>query len=385
VGLRTIELVQEDMPVNSDGKGGKSFYFKVNDVPVYAKGSNFIPADVFAPRVTDDYLDEILTSAVDSNQNMVRVWGGGTYQVDSFYDLADEKGLLIWQEMMFACALYPRDETFLNLITDEITEQVTRLQTHASIAIWGGNNEDESALTWYSPSIVNSNLYVTDYVKLYLDTVKPAIEAADPTVAFNGGVGRGFVDSSPSNGLISGTDETYVKRWNSSGSIEYGDVHYYNYAADCEDWTTYPQARFISEHGFQSFPSFDTYYSVLAQEDMNRDSDVLAYRQRHENGNNEVLAMLQKHFSVPDATSSDPSVQQELFDEYCWLTQVQQARCYETAFTTWRRLKSTPSVMTMGILYWQLNDIWQVCVCVFFFVCFTYTVVVLLGNMYAYV
>lgn len=294
-------------------------------------------------------------------KNMVRVWGGGTYQVDAFYDLADEKGLLIWQEMMFACALYPRDETFLTLIYDEISEQVTRLQSHPSIVIWGGNNEDESALTWYGPSSENANLYVADYVKLYLDTVKPAIEASDPSVVFAGGsAGRAFVDSSPSNGLVSGTDETYVKRWNNSGLIQYGDVHYYDYSADCEDWTTYPKARFISEHGFQSFPSFDTYKSVLEEQDMNRDSDLLAYRQRHEDGNDQLLNMIEKHFSVPAATSSDPTKQEELFDEYCWLTQVQQARCYETALTTWRRLKSIASIKTMGILYWQLNDIWQV-------------------------
>ena len=353
VGLRTVELVEESRPK------GLSFYFKINSVPMFMKGSNFIPADVFTPRVTEEYLDEILTSAVESNQNMVRVWGGGTYQSDTFYDLADEKGLMLWQETMFACALYPRDEKFLAMVTDEITEQITRMQSHASIVIWGGNNEDETALDWFDASNANKNLYVVDYAKLYLDTIKPAIEAVDKTVAFNGGVGRAFVDSSPSNGVLSGTDELYVKRWNNSGSYDFGDVHYYNYGADCEDWTTYPRARFISEHGFQSFPSLDSYSKVLIPADYQRDSAVLQFRQRHENGNTEVQDMAQRHFTLPDATSDDPDEQKELFDEYCWLTQVQQARCYETALATWRRYKSIDSINTMGILYWQLNDIWQ--------------------------
>jgi beta-mannosidase len=290
---------------------------------------------------------------------MVRVWGGGTYQPDAFYDLADEKGLMLWQETMFACALYPRDEAFLSLVGDEITEQVTRMQSHASIVIWGGNNEDETALDWFDASNANKNLYVVDYGKLYLDTIKPAVEAADPTVAFNGGLGRAFVDSSPSNGVLSGSDELYVKRWNNSGSADFGDVHFYDYDADCEDWRSYPKARFVSEHGFQSFASLDAYASVLAPEDLSRDSAVLAFRQRHEGGNDQVLAMVGRHFTVPAASSADPAEQQELFDEYCWLTQVQQARCYETAFATWRRYKSADAIKTMGILYWQLNDIWQ--------------------------
>lgn len=196
---------------------------------MYAKGSNFIPADALQPRVTTEYLDSILSSAVASHQNMVRVWGGGTYQVsskitavgcsldesvgclvilrdweakrlvfppcfyhpssidllnrslttpfyllktDDFYDMADEKGLLVWQEMMFACALYPRDAPFLALVADEVEAQVLRLQAHASVAIWGGNNENEGALEWYPQSSSyepggNPKLYAADYVALY--------------------------------------------------------------------------------------------------------------------------------------------------------------------------------------------------------------------------
>ena len=134
-------------------------------------------------------------------------------------------------------------------------------------------------------------------------------------------------------------------------------MHYYNYDADCEDRTTYPQGRFVSEHGFQSFPSFRLYRNVTAPADWSRESSQLFYRQRHEHGNEQVLAMIGRHYAVPPANASDAATQQQLFDDYLWLTQLQQARCYETAFGEWRRLRAAPA-HTMGILYWQLNDVW---------------------------
>jgi beta-mannosidase len=340
IGLRTVELVTEPLP------NGESFYFRVNGVAVYAKGSNFIPTDVFQPRAEAE-LDWILQSAVDANMNMVRVWGGGMYQVDSFYDLADQKGLMIWQEMMFGCALYPRDPKFLRSIRTELTQQVTRLQHHASIVIWGGNNENEGALTWYAASRANRDLYVVDYNALYIDTARAALLSVDADVA--------FIDSSPSNGLVA--SKPFTKRWGDVQNPNYGDVHYYDYDVDCEDHTTYPKARFISEHGYQSFPAFEEYKQVLVEEDWSHNSSVLFYRQRHPDGQAQMLSMLHRHFRVPPEI--DAENQKKVFDDYLYLTQVQQSKCYETAFAQWRRLRSDTSVNTMGILYWQLNDIWQ--------------------------
>ena len=137
-------------------------------------------------------------------------------------------------------------------------------------------------------------------------------------------------------------------------------MHYYNYDADCEDPDSYPLARFISEHGFQSFPSFLSYQPVTEPADWSRDAPLLSYRQRHQDGNEQVLAMMSRHFRVPPAAASAAATnrsQQRLFDDYLYLTQLQQARCYETAFAQWRRQRSAPA-NTMGILYWQLNDIW---------------------------
>ena len=351
VGLRTVRLVQDAAAAPAAGHpAGTTFFFEVNGVEVYAKGSNLIPLSVFEDRVTDEDIEWTLSQAVDGNMNMVRVWGGGRYQRDSFYDAADRLGLLLWQEMAFACALYPRDAAFLSLVSREVDEQVRRLATHPSIVIWGGNNENEGAMHWYTPSqtVAGRDIYLADYVKLYVDTIRPAVLGADAD-------GRPFVDSSPSNAVLS--YEPYVKRWGDVQAWSWGDVHYYNYDADCEDRTTYPQGRFVSEHGFQSFPSFRLYRNVTAPADWSRESSQLFYRQRHEHGNEQVLAMIGRHYAVPPANASDAATQQQIFDDYLWLTQLQQARCYETAFGEWRRLRAAPA-HTMGILYWQLNDVW---------------------------
>ena len=376
IGLRTVELVQQPAQPPAPGQpNGTSFYFLVNKVPIFAKGSNLIPLDVFSPRATAERARWLLGRAAAANMNMVRVWGGGRYLPDWFYDAADELGLMLWQEMIFACALYPRDAAFLSLVTTEVSQQVARLHSHASIVIWGGSNENEYAMQWYNESRADRDTYVADYAKLYLDTMRPAIVASDPS-------GRPFVDSSPSNELRS--TEPYVKRWGDNPQApSWGDTHYYNYDADCEDPTTYPLARFISEHGFQSFPSYESYAPVTdaARGDHSRDSWVLFYRQRHQNGNEQVEKMMGRHYRVPPANATSAAAataaatasgaasgaasahtiasrnQSTLFADYLWLTQLQQARCYETAFAQWRRQRSEPA-NTMGVLYWQLNDIW---------------------------
>lgn len=224
-----------------------SFYFKVNNVPIFCLGANFIPIDSFQSRVTDADREYIMLAAAEANMNMVRVWGGGLYQPDQFYSVADRMGIMIWQEVMLACALYPRNAAMLKEISQEVTHQIKRLNSHPSIVIWGGNNENEVALQWFPESNTNRDLYVSDYSELYGNTVYRAIQNVDNNQ-------RPWVDSSPSNGLIS--TEPYAKLWGQASTAEAGDVHFYNYAMDCQDYTGYPQARFVSEFGFQSQPSF---------------------------------------------------------------------------------------------------------------------------------
>lgn len=143
LGLRTIELVQEK------DAGGKSFYFKVNGNPVYIKGTNWIPADSFSPRITKGKYQKLIGDAKEANMNMIRIWGGGIYEDDEFYKACDENGILVWQDFMFAGSFYPGDEAFLANVKEEVKDQVSRLQNHPSIALWCGNNEiDEAIVNW---------------------------------------------------------------------------------------------------------------------------------------------------------------------------------------------------------------------------------------------
>lgn len=142
IGLRTLELVQEKDPV------GKSFYFKLNGVPVFMKGANVIPPDSFMPRVKDSVYISIVQNAVEANMNMLRVWGGGVYGDDIFYEECDKKGILVWQDFMFACAMYPGDEAFLQNVKHEVIDNVNRLQNHPSLALWCGNNENDEG--WHN-------------------------------------------------------------------------------------------------------------------------------------------------------------------------------------------------------------------------------------------
>jgi len=354
VGLRTVTLVTE--PIAS----GETFYFEVNKVPIFAKGANVIPLDAL-DRDGDEDKIWLIESAVAANMNMLRVWGGGKFQTDVFYRACDEWGLMVWQEMMFGCAMYPTDGGFLNTVRTEVVDAVKRLQSHPSIVIWGGNNENEGAMEWYKESRDNRSLYQADYVKLYLDTVYSALRDTDPELLLPHAVqgtrgGRYYVDSSPSNGLSSANP--YDKRWGDVSNVSYGDVHYYNYGADCEDPATYPKARFVSEHGFQSWPSYVELEHVMAPEDMRQDSDFVIFRQRHPHGNSQLVSMMNRHFFVPPVNATTQAEQARVFDAFLYLSQVQQARCYETAIGTWRRLKGDKTVRTMGVLYWQMNDAW---------------------------
>lgn len=377
IGFRTVELVQEPLESAREAtshnvsRGSSrsypddahptlqltnptpaSFYLKVNNIPVFVKGANFIPIDVFTSRVTASDRKYILESAAAAHMNMVRVWGGGIYQPDDFYEMADEMGMMIWEEVMLACALYPRDDEFLSNVFAEVEDQIWRLSTHSSIVVLGGNNENEVALGWFSESIANRDLYVADYVKLYADTVYKAIGTVE------GHSQRVWVDSSPSNGLIS--TSPYDKIWEHASTELAGDVHFYDYSSDCENYLTFPEAKFISEFGYQSHASYLAYEPVTVTADRHRDSEFMQYRQRHQNGNEQIEAMIDRHFSLPvECDAGSEGRPMGTFDQYLYLNGIQQSRCYETAFDRWRQLRSSPSAMTMGILYWQLNDIWQ--------------------------
>ncbi|KAG1686517.1 hypothetical protein DVH05_006483 [Phytophthora capsici] len=371
-GIRQVELVQED--TNAGNATGKTFYFKINHVPIFIKGANWIPTDSFPTRTKASTVQHLLESVRVANMNMIRVWGGGRYESDLFYSECDRLGILVWQELMFACGMYPRDTVFLQNALEEVRFQVTRLRKYTSIAIWGGNNENENMMEQFVEAPIfppgttfNRDVAVADFTKLFVDLIYPSVTAVDST--------RPFVDTSPSNGLYS--VDPYVKRWGPSNGVAFGDVHFYDYNNDCQDYEMYPRARFISEFGFQSWPSAASLHDVSSEQDWESFQafwKFLKYRERHENGTTQMLTQLERRFHVPFPFRNEEWLGDELhvrgdesfgfsirkrIESYLYLVQIQQSLCYQTAIETWRRGKNPDLGMTMGILYWQLNDIWQ--------------------------
>ncbi|XP_023590506.1 beta-mannosidase isoform X3 [Trichechus manatus latirostris] len=344
VYFRTVELIEEPI----EGSSGLSFYFKINGFPIFLKGSNWIPADSFQDRVTSDLLRLLLQSAVDANMNALRVWGGGIYEQDEFYELCDQLGIMIWQDFMFACALYPTDRSFMDSVSAEVAYQIRRLKSHPSIIIWSGNNENEAALmtNWYDIPPSDYPMYINDYVMLYVKNIREVVLAGDST--------RPFITSSPTNGV-----ESIAEGWVSHNPYDthFGDVHYYSYSSDCWNWKLFPKARFVSEYGYQSWPSFNTLEKVSSKADWSFRSKFSLHRQHHARGNTEMLYQADLHFKLPQST--DPL---HAFRDTIYLTQVTQAQCVKIETEFYRRSRSeivNGEGHTMGALYWQLNDVWQ--------------------------
>jgi beta-mannosidase len=326
IGLRTVELV------NRRDKAGLSMTFRVNGVDVFAKGANWIPFDALPQRQGVPRLEHLLTSAARAGMNMLRIWGGGQYESDAFYDLCDAKGLLLWHDMMFSCALYPASPDFLSSVEREIRHQVKRLRDHPSIALWCGNNEDVGALTWFPESRANRDRYLVDYDRLNEGVIGRVVDECDPQ--------RTFWPSSPSAGR-----GDYSDNWHADGR---GDMHYWSVWHEGKPFSAYYDVspRFCSEFGYQSFPSMATIRSYAAKEDWNVTSPVMEHHQRNQRGNSIIVEMFTRYFRMPDG-----------FENFVYLSQVQQALAIATAVEYWRRLRP----LCMGALYWQLNDTWPVC------------------------
>uniref|UniRef100_A0A8C2ZS38 Beta-mannosidase n=3 Tax=Cyclopterus lumpus TaxID=8103 RepID=A0A8C2ZS38_CYCLU len=344
VYFRSVELVQEPVV----GSPGLSFYFRINGKPIFLKGSNWIPAHSFQDRVTPAVLRNLLQSAVDARMNALRVWGGGVYEQDLFYSICDEMGIMVWQDFMFACAMYPTEGDFIQTVREEVIQQVQRLKSHPSIIAWSGNNENEAALAtdWFNIPVSQRPAYLKDYVTLYVDNIRAVGQEEDQS--------RPFLVSSPSNGA-----ESEQEGWVASNPYDphYGDTHFYSYTLDCWDWRTFPRTRFASEYGFQSWPSFSTLLPVSIKEDWSYNSNFSSHRQHHEDGNLRMLLQAALHFNLPNAT--DPV---KRFTDTLYITQVMQAQCVKTQTEFYRRSQSEiieGKGRTMGALYWQLNDVWQ--------------------------
>ncbi|KAG2394087.1 hypothetical protein C9374_003851 [Naegleria lovaniensis] len=349
IGFREFKIIQKsigkDDPVNNPSK---SFYFQVNGIPIFAKGSNYIPPDSFLDRVKDQDIFNVLDSFLESNQNTLRIWGGGNFERDALYDYCDEKGILVWQEFMFACSVYPRDDAFLSSVRTEIEQQVTRLMHHPSIILWSGSNENEASLwgdTWYGPIISSSNKmrYIVDYGVLYFDTVRETLLSVDRS--------RNFWPSSPSKGVIS--ENPYVGYWTNPYGTQLGDVHYYDYSTICTNVDNFPRARFMSEYGHQSFASLETFKPVTQPQDWFFNSTLMNHRQHHPLGTEQILFQIGVHFKA------NMNNLYGNFKNFVYLSQCSQALCMKAQSEYYRAMRDDTNVQTHGALYWQLNSIWQ--------------------------
>jgi beta-mannosidase len=325
VGLRSLQLRREP------DEWGESFTFVVNGVPVFAKGSNWIPADSFPARVTPARLEALLGAAAATNHNMIRVWGGGYYETEAFYDLCDRLGILVWQDFMFACSVYPlTDADFLANVGAEVREQVRRLRHRACLALWCGNNEMERGWTiwgWTRPG--NEDLREA-YLRFFSGTLPEWVAAEDPATP--------YWPSSPSSGRpleepIGGNrgDEHEWIVWHGLAPFSaYGHETY----------------RFVSEFGFESLPALATVAAFAPDPaEWKLDSELLDHHQRCPVGNARILYYMAQQFRLPKD-----------FPSLIYLSQVLHAEAMRVGVEHWRRLRERCS----GALYWQLDDCWPV-------------------------
>ncbi|MGG1633155.1 glycoside hydrolase family 2 protein [Paenibacillus sp. FSL K6-3182] len=336
-GLRSIRLVRDKDEV------GASFYFELNGVPVFAKGANHIPNDSFITEVTDERYRHEIVSAAESNMNMLRVWGGGIYEQSVFYELCDEYGILVWQDFMFACSMYPGDEAFLENVRLEAEENVKRLRNHPSIVLWCGNNEIDSAWAqfdekggwgWKKEYTSEQRAVIwSDYEAVFHDILPDAVEAYAP--------GTQYWPSSP---LISLSGD--INQHAHPLSTE-GDVHYWGVWHAVEPFENYNLkiGRFMSEYGFQSFPEYDTVMKFATEQDLALDSKVMRAHQKNGDGNRLIKEYMDIYMSEPKD-----------FPAFLYMSQVLQAEAMKMAIEAHRR--SMP--YCMGTLYWQMNDCWPV-------------------------
>lgn len=325
IGLRDARLI------NTRDAAGLGFKFNINGRDIFAKGSNWIPADALAGRITIEDTRDLLQSAVDANMNMIRVWGGGRYEPTWFYDLCDELGLMVWQDFMFSCHIYPADEAFLNDVAIEVHEQALRLHHHASLVLWCGDNELIGALTWFPETRANRDLYLVAYDRLNR-CIEQALKSAVPDAV--------WWPSSPSPGPMDFGDA-----WHDDSK---GDMHFWSVWHEGRDFDHYRDIspRFCSEFGFQSYPSMDVIRRFADPTDFNIAAPVMESHQKNAGGNARIAETMFRYFRFPVD-----------FENFVYLSQVQQGLAIKTAVTHWRSLKPH----CMGTLIWQLNDTWPVC------------------------
>lgn len=321
IGLRTIELFRGKDEYGSD------FKFILNGVPIFAKGANWIPADSFGDRITKETFEYYVDTAIEANMNMIRIWGGGFYEDDEFYNLCDERGILLWQDFCFACRPYPFfDESFKNKVKEEIAYNVKRLRNHACLCLWCGNNELEQMFnTWFwQTAFVKANR------KFFWEELEPLLRCYDTQTP--------YIPTTPV-----GVDFNKAV-----SSDNHGDNHLWVVWHGLQDVKYYRKrlTRFCSEFGFESLPDIKTIEKFAEKEDYNINSKVFLAHQKCMLGNQKMEYYITSRFRLPKD-----------FEDYVYLSQACQMECIKDATEFWRRNRYRCN----GSLYWQLNDCWPVC------------------------
>lgn len=321
IGLRTLTISQEK------DEWGNEFAFCVNGVKIFTRGGNYIPDDCLYTRITEKKLDYILESCRRAHFNCVRVWGGGYYPSDAFYDLCDEKGLIVWQDLMYACNVYDVTDAFAENCRQETYDNVRRLRHHASLGLWCGNNEIESAWDHWGDFQKETPYLRADYIRLFEEVLPKAVQEAD---------GETFYwHSSPSSGGC----------FDNPDDANRGDTHYWNVWHGQKPFTDYRKYffRFCSEFGFQSFPCAKTVNSFTLEDDRNIFSRVMESHQKNDAANGKMLYYLSENLRYPKDLT-----------HLLYASQVLQGMAIKYGVDHWRRNRGR----CMGTLYWQINDDW---------------------------
>jgi beta-mannosidase len=324
LGLRTIELRQQA------DQWGRSFEFVVNGIRILAKGANWIPADSFPSRITDPALENLIRSAAETHQNMLRVWGGGFYESERFYDLCDRYGILVWQEFIFSCSIYPLDEAdFLENVGQEVIYNLRRLRHRACLVLWCGNNEMEWGWVdwnWNRADLVDLK---AAYDRFFHYTLPAWVQAEDPDHA--------YWPSSPSSAMP----------FKDPNGQSQGDSHYWDVWHGGKPFNAYRSQypRFMSEFGFQALPPLSTIRTYADETDWNMTSYIMEQHQKNANGNSMMIRQMLDMFRLPKD-----------FESMVYLSMALQAEGIRYGVEHWRRYPERVA----GILYWQLNDCWPV-------------------------
>lgn len=321
IGLRTLTISQEK------DEWGNEFAFCVNGVKIFTRGGNYIPDDCLYTRITEKKLDYILESCRRAHFNCVRVWGGGYYPSDAFYDLCDEKGLIVWQDLMYACNVYDVTDAFAENCRQETYDNVRRLRHHASLGLWCGNNEIESAWDHWGDFQKETPYLRADYIRLFEEVLPKAVQEAD---------GETFYwHSSPSSGGC----------FDNPDDANRGDTHYWDVWHGQKPFTDYRKYffRFCSEFGFQSFPCAKTVNSFTLEDDRNIFSRVMESHQKNDAANGKLLYYLSENLRYPKDLT-----------HLLYASQVLQGMAIKYGVDHWRRNRGR----CMGTLYWQINDDW---------------------------